>query len=146
MSLLKTLQISNVDEFTPLHLCADFATLCATYSSGTIHLPPALPPAHRPTGFAVLMEPFNDRTPEIADPILRLCCLDASIAMKPVRPRLSSAMGCCTCSRHNMCVQVLTKFRNVIITSGTLSPLDVYPKMLNFTPKVAHLLVCSTTC
>ena len=41
-------------------------------------------------------------------------CLDASLAMKPVFER----------------------FHSVVITSGTLSPLDVYPKVLNFHPAV----------
>lgn len=41
-------------------------------------------------------------------------CLDPSIAIKPVFERFSS----------------------VVITSGTISPLDMYPKMLQFTPVV----------
>lgn len=41
-------------------------------------------------------------------------CLDASIAIKPVFER----------------------FKTVVITSGTLSPLDMYPKMLSFQPVV----------
>ena len=32
---------------------------------------------------------------------------------------------------------VLKKFRNVVITSGTLSPIDFYPKILKFEPKIA---------
>ena len=39
-------------------------------------------------------------------------CLDPSLAIKPVFERFSS----------------------VVITSGTISPLDMYPKMLQFTP------------
>lgn len=35
------------------------------------------------------------------------------------------------------------RFRSVIITSGTLSPLDVYPKMLNFRPAVAESFTMS---
>lgn len=41
-------------------------------------------------------------------------CLDPAIAIKPVFERFSS----------------------VVITSGTISPLDMYPKMLQFTPVV----------
>lgn len=41
-------------------------------------------------------------------------CLDPSIAIKPVFERFST----------------------VVITSGTISPLDMYPKMLQFTPVV----------
>lgn len=33
-SLLKTLEITNVDDFTPIHLVADFATLIGTYDKG----------------------------------------------------------------------------------------------------------------
>ena len=33
-SLLKTLEITDVDDFTPIHLVADFATLIGTYSQG----------------------------------------------------------------------------------------------------------------
>ena len=39
-SLLRTLQVTDVGDFTPLQLVADFATLVATY----------------PTGFAVILE------------------------------------------------------------------------------------------
>lgn len=44
--------------------------------------------------------------------VLQLTCLDASLAIKPVFER----------------------FKSVVITSGTLSPLDLYPTLLNFTP------------
>ena len=48
-------------------------------------------------------------------PIPRSCrCLDPALAMSPVFERFSS----------------------VIITSGTISPLDMYPKILGFTPVV----------
>jgi DNA excision repair protein ERCC-2 len=43
-----------------------------------------------------------------------LRCLDPSFAIKPIFERFSS----------------------VVITSGTISPLDMYPKMLQFTPVV----------
>lgn len=43
---------------------------------------------------------------------VQLSCLDASLAMKPV----------------------FSKFQSVIITSGTLSPIDLYPRILNFQP------------
>ena len=47
-------------------------------------------------------------------PDLSKSCLDPAIAIKPVFERFST----------------------VVITSGTLSPLDMYPKMLQFTPVV----------
>lgn len=58
----------------------------------------------------------------ISEPLLRLCCLDASIAIKPV----------------------LERFHSVVITSGTLSPIDLYPKLLNFRPVQRASLPMST--
>lgn len=62
------------------------------------------------TGFQLILEPFETEGATVPNPILHFTCLDASIAIKPVFDRFSS----------------------VIITSGTISPLDMYPKMLNF--------------
>jgi DNA excision repair protein ERCC-2 len=44
----------------------------------------------------------------VYEPVLQLACLDASLAIKPVFER----------------------FASVVITSGTLSPIDLYPKLL----------------
>ena len=66
-------------------------------------------------GFVILIEPFDSRTPHAPDPMLRLVCVDASIAMAPV----------------------FKKYDHVIVTSGTLSPIDFYPKILSFDPKSA---------
>lgn len=63
-------------------------------------------------GFVIIIEPFDDKAPTIPNPILRFSCMDASIAIKPVFDR----------------------FQSVVITSGTLSPLDMYPKILDFAP------------
>jgi len=98
-SLFRTLRIADLDKYSPLTQVSNFAALIGTYDKG----------------FQVLCEPYDARTPHLHDPILRLVCQDASIAMQPV----------------------LRKFRNVIITSGTLSPIDFYPKILNFEPKIA---------
>ncbi|KAM8794024.1 general transcription and DNA repair factor IIH helicase subunit XPD isoform 1-T1 [Eudromia elegans] len=95
-SLLRTLEIADLADFSAVTLVANFATLVSTYSKG----------------FTIIIEPFDDRTPTIANPILHFSCMDASIAIKPVFER----------------------FQSVIITSGTLSPLDIYPKILDFRP------------
>ena len=97
-SLLRTLQVTGIDEFGPLTVVADFTTLLATY----------------PQGFMVISEPYTSKTPHVPDPVMQLTCLDASLAVKPVFER----------------------FTSVILTSGTLSPLDMYPKMLAFNPVV----------
>ena len=68
-------------------------------------------------GFTIIIEPSDEKvagTVNIVNPILNLSCLDASIAMRPVFER----------------------FQSVVITSGTLSPLDMYPKMLDFHPVI----------
>jgi DNA excision repair protein ERCC-2 len=95
-SLLKTLEITDTHDLSPITLVADFATLLGTYARG----------------FAIIIEPFDERMPTIPDPIIQLACLDASLAVKPVFER----------------------FQSVVITSGTLSPIDLYPKILNFDP------------
>ena len=63
-------------------------------------------------GFALILEPYDERYPNIPDPVLQLSCLDASLAIAPVFER----------------------FQTVFITSGTLSPIDLYPKLLGFNP------------
>jgi DNA excision repair protein ERCC-2 len=66
-------------------------------------------------GFTVIVEPYPEDQ-LIYDPLLQFYCLDASIATQPV----------------------FNKFRNVVLTSGTISPMEIYPRMLNFTPKVTR--------
>lgn len=61
-------------------------------------------------GFMLIIEPYEIENAAVPNPILRFTCLDASIAIKPV----------------------FETFSSVIITSGTISPLDMYPRMLNF--------------
>lgn len=92
--LVRTLELSDVEDFNALKDIATFATLVSTYD----------------TGFQLILEPFESEGSTVPNPILYFTCLDASIAIKPVFDRFSS----------------------VIITSGTISPLDMYPKMLNF--------------
>ncbi|KAF3071321.1 DNA repair helicase rad15 [Daldinia childiae] len=65
-------------------------------------------------GFLLILEPFESDTAEVPNPVLHFTCLDAAIAIKPVFDRFSS----------------------VIITSGTISPLEMYPKMLGFSTVV----------
>lgn len=65
-------------------------------------------------GFTIIIEPYEDKAPTVSNPILHFSCLDSSIAMKPVFDR----------------------FQSVVITSGTLSPLDMYPKILDFHPVI----------
>ena len=93
-SLVRTLELTNTEEYQPLQEVATFSTLVATYEKG----------------FQLILEPFESDTAEIPNPVLHFACLDAAIAIKPV----------------------LERFSSVVITSGTISPLDMYPKMLGF--------------
>lgn len=92
--LVRTLEVTEIDDFNALKDIATFATLVSTYDSG----------------FQLILEPYETEGSTVPNPILHFTCLDASIAIKPVFDRFSS----------------------VIITSGTISPLDMYPKMLKF--------------
>ncbi|SMN21671.1 similar to Saccharomyces cerevisiae YER171W RAD3 5' to 3' DNA helicase, involved in nucleotide excision repair and transcription [Maudiozyma saulgeensis] len=92
--LVRTLEVTEVEDFTALKDIATFATLISTYEDG----------------FLLIIEPYEIENAAVPNPIMRFSCLDASIAIKPVFERFSS----------------------VIITSGTISPLDMYPRMLNF--------------
>lgn len=98
-SLIRTLEISDITDFSSLVTISNFYTLVSTYTNG----------------FALIIEPFDDRAPTIPNPIMHFSCVDASIAIKPVFSRFSS----------------------VIITSGTLSPLSMYPRILDFRPVIA---------
>ncbi|KAH0478122.1 MAG: uncharacterized protein KVP18_004171 [Porospora cf. gigantea A] len=66
-------------------------------------------------GFIIICEPYPD-APGIYDPLIQLACLDASIAMRPV----------------------VQGYNTVILTSGTISPLFLYPKLLDFEPVVTE--------
>lgn len=95
-SLLRTLELADIKDYSSLSLVSNFATLISTYTKG----------------FSLIIEPFDDRTPTISNPIMNFSCLDATIAVKPIFDR----------------------FQTVVVTSGTLSPLDMYPKILDFQP------------
>lgn len=55
-SLTKTLEVTDTDEFTPLNMLANFATLVGTYEKG----------------FAIIIEPFDERMPSVPDPIIQV--------------------------------------------------------------------------
>ncbi|KAH0537718.1 DNA-dependent ATPase of the nucleotide excision repair factor 4 complex [Glutinoglossum americanum] len=93
-SLVRTLELTSIEDYQSLQEVATFATLVATYEQG----------------FLLILEPYESETATVPNPVLHFTCLDAAIAIKPVFDRFSS----------------------VIITSGTISPLEMYPKMLGF--------------
>jgi DNA excision repair protein ERCC-2 len=97
-SLLKTLEIVDTEEYNAVSLVADFGTLVGTYQAG----------------FSLILEPYDERYPNIPDPVFQLTCLDSSYAIAPVFER----------------------FNSVFITSGTLSPITLYPQLLGFQTRV----------
>lgn len=97
-SLIRTLELTNIEDLRPLKDVATFGTLIATYEKG----------------FSLIIEPYEPEGGSVLNPILHFTCLDAAIAIKPVFDRFSS----------------------VILTSGTISPLDMYPRILGFTASV----------
>ncbi|KAJ1696050.1 hypothetical protein LUZ63_004562 [Rhynchospora breviuscula] len=74
-------------------------------------------------GFSIIIKPYDERMPTIPDPVQQLSCHDASLAIKPVFDR----------------------FQSVISTSGTLSPIDLYPRLLNFSPVISRSFTMSLT-
>ncbi|KAJ3057218.1 DNA-dependent ATPase of the nucleotide excision repair factor 4 complex [Rhizophlyctis rosea] len=109
-SLIKTLELTDLHNFSSLMKIASFATLVATYQKG----------------FLLILEPFESDEATIPNPVLHLTCLDATLAIKPVFERFSS----------------------VIITSGTLSPMELYPTLLGFQPVVteSYQMTLTRTC
>ncbi|WVR03935.1 hypothetical protein IAU60_000934 [Kwoniella sp. DSM 27419] len=95
-SLVRTLELTNIDEHYSLQKIASFGTLVATYEKG----------------FLLILEPYETEHATVPNPVFHFTCLDPSLAIAPVFERFSS----------------------VVITSGTISPLDMYPKILQFQP------------
>jgi len=106
-SLVRTLELHRLDEYSSLQKVANFATLVSTYEKG----------------FLLILEPFETDNATVPNPIFHFVCMDPAIAIKPVFERFSS----------------------VVITSGTISPLDMYPKMLQFTPVVQETYAMTLT-
>jgi DNA excision repair protein ERCC-2 len=106
-SLMLTLEITDTEEFMHIQTICDFATLIGTYTRG----------------FSIIIEPYDERMPDIRDPVIQLSCHDASLAIRPVFDR----------------------FETVVITSGTLSPIDLYPRLLNFNPVISRSFTMSLT-
>lgn len=70
---------------------------------------------HEKPGFVIVCEAHDPTRPQVPDPVIRTVCVDASLALR----------------------EMFSRYRSVILTSGTLSPLEIYPKILGFTPVVS---------
>lgn len=104
--LLNTLQVAESHRFRHISNIAHmFATLGMHFADDRFERP----------GFVVVCEPHDPARPNVPDPVVRLVCVDASLAVR----------------------NVFGFFKSVVLTSGTLSPLDIYPKILSFQPVVS---------
>jgi DNA excision repair protein ERCC-2 len=74
-------------------------------------------------GFEIIIEPYDERMPHVHDPVLQLSCLNAAIAIAPT----------------------FEKYQSVFITSGTLSPINNYRRLLGFEPVTARQLPMTLT-
>jgi hypothetical protein len=68
-----------VDEYLPIHLVADFATLVGTYAKG----------------FAIIIEPYDDRLPSVPDPVIQVSHMSSAAH--------SSMLFCCTACHPLIC-------------------------------------------
>jgi DNA excision repair protein ERCC-2 len=125
------LELSRLDEYAALQKVASFATLVSTYEKGKPRFSQSAKVLKTKQRLPTYFGAIRDRqciSTKSGFP-LHVCillslltenlkldnsCLDPSLAIQPVFERFSS----------------------VVITSGTISPLDMYPKMLQFTPVV----------
>ncbi|KAG6897571.1 DNA-dependent ATPase of the nucleotide excision repair factor 4 complex [Termitomyces sp. T32_za158] len=123
LSFLQHLKDITYIERRPLRFCAErLQSLIRTLNIGRLDEHSALQKvasfatlvATYEKGFLLILEPFETDNATVPNPVFHFTCLDPSLAIKPVFERFSS----------------------VVITSGTISPLDMYPKMLQFTPVV----------
>jgi DNA excision repair protein ERCC-2 len=71
-------------------------------------------------GFILITDPYPEAE-GIYDPVIQLSCLDSSLAMK----------------------RIFKHFQSIILTSGTISPLFLYPKLLGFNPVIVKSLPMS---
>lgn len=84
----------------------------------------------------------RDRQCHGAKPCLPLCVCPCQACVPP-----SHVLKClASCMDPAIAIKpVFERFTSVVITSGTISPLDMYPKMLQFTPVVQETYAMTLT-
>ena len=140
-SLVRTLELSRLDEYSSLQKVANFATLVSTYEKGI-----NVRSIDRSINSMICRLPTHSRTVRDgqcvgAKPCLPLCvCLWSSPLYSPILKCPTSCMDPAIAIKP-----VFERFSSVVITSGTISPLDMYPKMLQFTPVVQETYAMTLT-
>uniref|UniRef100_A0AC35TGP0 General transcription and DNA repair factor IIH helicase subunit XPD n=1 Tax=Rhabditophanes sp. KR3021 TaxID=114890 RepID=A0AC35TGP0_9BILA len=108
--LMRTLELADLSDFYPLIKLCNFTTLVSTYTKGFSLI---IEPTDE-RGYAIQNGVLNASSKKQFETVCHLSCLDASIAIRPL----------------------LERFQSVLITSGTLSPMEMYPKILDFDPVI----------
>jgi DNA excision repair protein ERCC-2 len=65
-SLMLTLEITDTEEFMHIQTICDFATLIGTYTRG----------------FSIIIEPYDERMPDIRDPVIQVSCLHSRVLIQ----------------------------------------------------------------
>ena len=99
--LLKTISFLEFGEIVPLILIFSFCETLVSYSDG----------------FKIIYEPFYDTGKKIM-PMIKLVCLDSSLAMQKVQEKVGS----------------------IVLTSGTMSPVDMYIQILGLNTTISASL------
>lgn len=84
-------------------------------------------------GFLLILEPFETDNATVPNPVFHFTYVSHG---RPCTGLLNLALSC-SCLDPSLAIKpIFERFSSVVITSGTISPLDMYPKMLQFTPVV----------
>ena len=114
---MRTLELTNIDEHYALQKVASFGTLIATYEKG----------------FLLILEPYETEHATVPNPIFHTVWVDITAL------RSDEADFSIRCLDPSLAIApVFERFSSVVITSGTISPLDMYAKILQFQPVLVH--------
>ena len=89
-SILHNLEISDLSNYQSLLQMANFATMVATYIDGINLNSTSLVSWF--SGFSIIIEPYDERTPTIAFPVLHFICNNSALAIKPVFARFNTVI------------------------------------------------------
>jgi DNA excision repair protein ERCC-2 len=141
-SLVRTLELNRLDEYSSLQKVANFATLVSTYEKGINVLTIDRSNNKRLSGFLLILEPFETDNATVPNPVFHFVYVLSQACFFPSHVLKCSA----SCMDPAIAIKpVFERFTSVVITSGTISPLDMYPKMLQFTPVVQETYAMTLT-
>ncbi|KAJ7889901.1 hypothetical protein B0H14DRAFT_3105442 [Mycena olivaceomarginata] len=101
-SLIRTLELNRLDEYSALQKVASFATLVSMYEKG----------------FLLILEPFETDNASVPNPIFHFTCLDPSLAIQPVFERFSRVTYPMTLARNAFLPLVITRGSDQVAISS----------------------------